>query len=80
MILASGGVDSNMSDKISSCAVPHVQAGVVGTLIICGGGVRSICYCLVWLHACGNVSCVPAVVKDCGFFQPWGVEICCMFV
>ena len=29
---------------------------------------------------CGNVCCVAAVVKNGGFFLPWSVEICCVFV
>ena len=33
----------------------------------------------VW-GVCGNVCCVAAVVKDSGFFEPWSVEICCVFV
>ena len=28
---------------------------------------------------CGNVCCVAAVVKN-SVFQPWGVEVCCVFV
>ena len=28
---------------------------------------------------CGNICCVAAVVKDSGF-EPWSVEVCCMFV
>ena len=35
-------------------------------------------------HVCcsdsGNVCCVEAVLKDSGFFEHWGVEVCCMFV
>ena len=27
---------------------------------------------------CVNVSCVAAVIKD--VFEPWSVEVCCMFV
>ena len=27
-----------------------------------------------------NVCCVAAVVKNSGFFEPWSVEICCVFV
>ena len=29
---------------------------------------------------CGNICCVVAVVKNSGFFEPWSVEICCVFV
>ena len=28
----------------------------------------------------GNVCCVEAVVKNSGFFWPWNVEVCCVFV
>ena len=32
------------------------------------------------MGVCGNVCCVAAVVKNSGFFLPWSVEICCVFV
>ena len=47
--------------------------------------------CMYMAHVCfyvccsdcvgvrGNVCCVAAVVKDSGFVEPWGVEVCCMF-
>ena len=28
----------------------------------------------------GNVCCVAAVVKNSGVFEPWSVEVCCVFV
>ena len=31
---------------------------------------------IVW----GTVCCLVAVVKYSVFFQPWSVEVCCMFV
>ena len=36
--------------------------------------------CSDCVGVCGNVCCVAAVVKDSGFFEPWSVEICCVFV
>ena len=35
--------------------------------------------CSDCVGVCGNVCCVAAVVKD-SVFQPWSVEVCCMFV
>ena len=32
------------------------------------------------MGVCGNVCCVAAVVKHSGFFKPWSVEVCCVFV
>ena len=29
---------------------------------------------------CGNVCCVAAVVINSEFFEPWSVEVCCVFV
>ena len=38
--------------------------------------------CLLYdcVGVCGNICCVAAVVKNCGFFLPWSVEVCCVFV
>ena len=36
-------------------------------------------YCSDCVRVCGNVYCVAAVVKDSGIFEPWSVEVCCMF-
>ena len=40
--------------------------------------------CMYMAHVCfyvyGNVCCVAAVVKNSGFFEPWSVEVCCVFV
>ena len=36
--------------------------------------------CSDCVGVCGNVCCVVAVVKDSVFFEPWRVEICCVFV
>ena len=33
----------------------------------------------VW-GSVGNVCCVAAVVKYNGVFEPWSVEVCCVFV
>ena len=33
----------------------------------------------VW-GSVGMFVCVAAVVKNSGFFEPWSVEICCVFV
>ena len=33
----------------------------------------------VW-GVCGKVCFVVAVVKDIGVFEPWSVEVCCVFV
>ena len=44
---------------------------------------RHVCFyvcCSDCVGVCGNVCCVAAVVKDSGFFEPWSVEICCVFV
>ena len=32
---------------------------------------------IVWV--CENVCCVAEVVNDSGSFEPWSVEVCCMF-
>ena len=37
-------------------------------------------FCSDCVGICGNVCCVAAVVKDSGDFEPYSVEICCMFV
>ena len=34
----------------------------------------------VVVRVCGNVCCVAAVVKNSGFFEPWSIEVCCVFV
>ena len=36
--------------------------------------------CSDCVAVCGNVCCVVAIVKDSEFYEPWGVEVCCMFV
>ena len=36
--------------------------------------------CSDCVGVCGNVCCVVAVVKDSGIFEPWSVEVYCMFV
>ena len=36
--------------------------------------------CSDYVGVCGNVCCVAAVVKNCAFFEPWSVEVCCVFV
>ena len=36
--------------------------------------------CSDCVGVCGNVCCVAAVVKNSGFFGPWSVEVCCVFV
>ena len=35
--------------------------------------------CSDCVGVCGNVCCVAAVVKN-GVFEPWSVEVCCVFV
>ena len=36
--------------------------------------------CSECVGVCGKVCCVAAVDKDFGLFDPWSVEVCCMFV
>ena len=36
--------------------------------------------CSDCVGVCGNVCCVAAVVKNSGVFEPWSVEVCCVFV
>ena len=36
--------------------------------------------CSDCVGVCENVCCVAAVVKNSGCFEPWRVEICCVFV
>ena len=48
-------------------------------LLMCGGGVCSINYCILWLDVCfyvccsdcGNVCCVTAVVEDSVLALEW---------
>ena len=46
--------------------------------------VYGACLFYVWcsecVGICGNVCCVAAVVKNIRFFEPWSVEVCCVFV
>ena len=35
---------------------------------------------VVQMRVYGNVCCVAAVVKNSGCFEPWSIEICCVFV
>ena len=37
-------------------------------------------WCSDGVGVCGNVCCVAAVVKNIFFFNPWSVEVCCVFV
>ena len=46
---------------------------VYGACLFYVGG--SDCVGVSW-----NVCCVAAVVKDSRVFEPWSVEVCCMFV
>ena len=44
--------------------------------------VYGACFLCLLYGLCGGlweVCCVAAIVKNCGF-EPWSVEVCCMFV
>ena len=36
--------------------------------------------CSDCVGVCGNVCCVETVVENSVVFEPWSVEVCCVFV